>query len=216
MQRPKIQVFQNGTLFLLVHADRKHVWIGHHLLCDCFGRISCSQPQEDLPELHQRSPWVWRVSLVWGSKSLMSDCTGKWCPNTETLLLPPEEKCLRTAQMPCNGSVVAELVPPSTLVSQCYKSQCDPSSQPRLGILQPQQRRTCWGKEQKLVNLLWLVQWTDDCDRKESLIQGGCTDCCHFCQEEGLFQACKGPHPWDHSVGSQPREWGVKDLIFFY
>ncbi len=141
------------------------MWNCHPLLFySCY--ISCSQPQENLQELHPFSPLLWRVSLVWGSKSQSSGCTSKWCPDIEChYVLPPGEKCLYIAQKTCHDVLVADLVPASTFVLQCCRSQCD-SIKHDSGILQPQQHHICKSKEGLLsCNFLRTPKWQFKMDK---------------------------------------------------
>ena len=127
------------------------MWNCHPLLFySCY--ISCSQPQENLQELHPSSPLLWRVSLVWGSKSQSSGCTGKCCLDSAwNYTLPPGEKCFYIAQKTWQHLVVAELVPASTFVLQCCRSQRDSGT--HRCILQPQQSHICKRREHVFLSL---------------------------------------------------------------
>ncbi len=141
--------------------------------CECFiticgidwmASISCSQLQEDLLELHPWSVCLWRVSLVWGSKSPRSGHTGKWCQGFHWCprILPRGEKYLHIAQTTRSTMVLEEVAQPSMLLFQCCKSPWPSRSLAHCGIPQPQQCHICQ-QNNKCFDCLFLASIIETC-----------------------------------------------------
>ncbi len=92
-----------------------------HSLHDC---ICCRQLQDELQELFPNPSLALLVSQVWGSKSPNSDHIGRWCQiaRNHGSGHPQEEKYLHIGQRTCGLNLLEEVVHPSTLLSQCYRS----------------------------------------------------------------------------------------------